>query len=554
MTSADADVSIADPRARRASLAVLLAFAIQAVYFTGLYPPFWNPNELSRFQTITAMAERGTFSIDREIELLGDHEDKAAYGGRSYSNKAPGLAFAAYPAYRVLRLVLPEPTRANVPPMLWILRLATVSLICFAALRRLAKRLRESAPHPGAAPLVLCAAALGTPFVFYARSFFSHAFAAALLFLAWNRLKRAEESLPLPDARPLLSAAIAGLCAGWAAISEYTVAPLAALLFVRAVARPDRRRLAGFVLGAAVPLGLLLWYDAVCFGSPFSLSSAHEADPAYAALAGRGAFGLGLPSLSVAASLLVHPARGVLVLSPFLLWIVPGLIAWWRSRRDRADCAFVGASIAVFVLVVAAYPNWHGGWSLGSRYLLPVALIAALPIVRALATPLSRGLFLAAALYSVATHFLLAATFPHLPLDQAWPAATTSAWFLARGWAAQSLATVYGAGAAASLVMPALCEAAAIALAARAAAPVRPAAPIALLLGAAPLAALLLRPPELSYRGRLWRASALGAFSGRDPARRELRSVVLDARTPEEMRRAAATWRVYGAPGEPGGP
>lgn len=535
--------------ARRATAAILFAFAFQCVWFTGLFPPFWNPNELSRFQAVVSMAEWKTLSIDRAIAALGDHEDKAVSAGRFYSNKAPGLAFAAYPAYRLLRLLFPAPTPASAGPLLWALRLLTVSLVSVLALRRLASRLRPaSGSHPGAAPLVTFAVAFGTPYLFYARTLFAHAWSAALLFLAWDRLRASEES---GARRGAAAAGLAGLLAGGAVISEYTVAPIALVLAVRALARPDKRRLAAFALGAAVPLAILLAYNAACFGSPFTLSSAREADPAYAALAERGIFGLGAPSARVARELLLGPTRGVLLFSPFLLWSLGGALRWWRSGKDRADCAFVLGATGLFALALTGYPNWHGGWSLGSRYLLPAVLLAALPAGRALETALSRGLFVAATVCAVGAHALLTSTFAHLSPDQAWPAATTSAWFLARGWVAQSLGTVFGLGGAAALVVPWAVALLAFALVVRAARPVQPAIPVAVLAGAAPLLVLLLRPPALSYEGRLWRAAVLGAFSGRDPARQELRATALEASTPQQQRRAMGMWRAYGPPPPP---
>jgi hypothetical protein len=209
------------------------------------------------------------------------------------------------------------------------------------------------------------------------------------------------------------------------------------------------------------------------------------------------------------------------------------------------------AATAAFFVALTGYPNWHGGWSLGSRYLLPGVLLAALAVGRGLESPLSRGLFFAAAVAAVGGHFLLTATFVHLSPDQAWPAVTTSAWFLARGWIAQSLATVLGAGGTLSLALPALLTLLALGLVASAARPLRPAAPVAGLLGVLPLLVFLARPPALSFHGRLWRAAVFGAFSGRDPERRELRAAALEASTDPEKRRAMAMWRVYG-PGDPG--
>jgi hypothetical protein len=529
---------------RRASAAVILAFAVVSLWFTGAFPPWANPNEVSRFETVVAMAEFKTLSIDRAVALLGDHEDKAESNGRFYSNKAPGLAFAAYPVYRLLRLALPPPWEGSPVATLYLLRLLAVTAVCVVALRRFARRLEEGASHPSAPALVTAAVAFGTPFLFYGRSFFAHAFSAALLFLAWDRLRKTATV----DGAPI-GAALAGLVAGWAAISEYTVAPLVGLLALRAAMGPGRRKLAvlaAFVAGAAIPFALLLWYDAACFGSPWILSSAREADPAYAALASRGLFGIGAPDARVALDYLAHPARGALLYSPFLLWFFGGVVAWWRSGRDRADCLLAAAAVAVGFLAMTGYPNWHGGWSLGDRYLVPLVFFAAAPIGRALATPLSRGLFVLCAVFAIAMHFLLTASFPHFPLEAEWPASAASLWFLARGWAAQSVGTVFGLSPVASLAIPFAATLLAAVPAIRAARPTVPAASVSALAGAAAFLLVVALAPEPPYAGRLWRAGMLGAFSGRDPARAELSAAVAEAQTPQERRRAAVAWRMWG--------
>jgi hypothetical protein len=542
----------ADPRlARRATAVVLGTFAFLCVYFTGVFPPWANPNELSRFQTVVAMAEWKTFSIDEAVARLGDHEDKSEAGGRLYSNKAPGLAFAAYPVYRILRVAFPLPDSGTANPIFILTRLLTVSVLCGIALRRFAARMSEAAAAAEAVPLVMLAVALGTPFLFYARSFFSHAWAASLLFLAWDQLRRSEQAGGARG-RAARFAALAGFLAAWAAISEYTVAPVALALAVRMAAGRSGRRVFAFALAAAVPVALLLGYDAACFGSPWTLSSAKEAAPEYAALARQGVFGFSLPSARIAAAYLLDPARGVFVFSPFFLWSFAGLVRWWKSRRARADWWFVVAALGLLFVSLSGYPNWHGGWSLGSRYLLPGVFFAALPLAWALDGPLSRGLFVAATAFSVVSHALLTSAWPHFPVEIPWPAATGSLWFLAHGWVAPNLGTLLGAGPALSLLPALALTLWALVAASRAAAPVRPAASIACLIGVAPLVVLTLRPPELPYFGRLWRAGVLGAFSGRDDARQELGAVVLEASTPEQKRLAVGIWRWLGPrPGAP---
>ncbi|MGH9400105.1 MAG: hypothetical protein ACRD00_07035 [Thermoanaerobaculia bacterium] len=525
---------------RRARWAVAGGFALLTVFFTGSFPPFANPNELSRLETVYAIVEEGTFRIDGALKVLGDHEDKAEAGGHLYSNKAPGLAFAAVPVYRLLRVALPAPVPSRAGPFFNLLRLLTVGLLCIAAVWRLACRL------PGrAAPLMAGAVALGTPFLYYARSFLSHAWSAALLFLAWDLLRRAQERLAHRRVGALV--AWSGFLAGWALISEYTVAPIVVLLVLRAGARREYSRILLCAAGAAVPVALLFWYQAVCFGSPLTPSYAKEAFPAYAQLAHRPLLGFGLPSPRVLFDYLFHPARGLLVFSPFLAWAGAGFVKWWRSREDRADCLVALAGTAAFLLLLSAYPNWHGGWSLGSRYLLPLIFFLALAAARALDSPASRGLFAAAAVFSIGNHAILSLTWPHFPANIPWPAATASLWFLERGWVAQSL---LDAGAPAARVVAVLVgmgvAVAGAALCLAAAGLPAPRRALAAALGLAPLAVLLVRPPELTYGGRLWRAAVYVRFSGLDPSGEQLRKVAATASTASEKQRAEDAWRLFG--------
>lgn len=549
-------------RERAATRWTLATFAALSVLFSGAFPPFTNPNELSRYESVVAAADHFTFAIDSVVPVLGDHEDKSVSGGRTYSNKAPGLAFAAIPVYKLLRAAFPPPRSAG-EPVFWVLRVLTVSLLCVWALARLARRLSAQTESPAVAPLVLAAVAFGTPFLFFARSFFAHAWTAALLFLSWDAIVAGEdvgrenagedagrggaEDAP-SRRRGILLAALAGLLAGWAAISEYAVAPVALLLALRAALGPHRRKIPrslAFAAGAAVPLAKLAFYDAVCFGSPWVLSSAREAYPSYSQLAGKGLFGFGAPSLRVAAAYLFHPARGLLVFSPFLIWAIPGFVRWWRSREDRADCAFaLGATVLYFVLMTG-YPNWHGGWSLGDRYLVPILFFPALALPRALTTLRARGLFGAAVVLSVGTHLLLTASWPYFPDSVPWPAATGSRWFLERGWIAPSLLDGIPGGGWAALALGAGGVAVSLVLALRCADPGSP-RPVAALAGLFPLAMLLWAPPPLDFGGRLWRAAIYGAYSGRDPERVELRRVAESAATPQEQRMAEGAWRVYG--------
>ncbi len=531
----------------RASALVVGAFLLFCAYFSGFFPPFFNPNELSRFQTVVAFVETGSFAIDGELAALGDHEDKATAGGRFYSNKAPGLSLAAIPVYALLRLVLPRPDSPTAP-IFALLRFLTVSLVSVLALGRFARRLSVRPEWVSVAPLVTFAVGFGTPFLYYARSFFGHAWTASLLFLAWDALS-ASETGP-PGRRRDLLAAVAGLLAGWAAISEYTMAPVVLALAGRSAFAPPGERRARqflfFIAGAAIPLSVVLAYQAVCFGSPFVPSYAREAYPAYAELAGRRFFGFGIPDPKVALAYFFHPARGILLFSPFFFWAGPGFARWLRSKRDRADGVFALVALVVSLLALSAYPNWHGGWSFGSRYLLPLLFLTAVSLPFALGSSLSRGFFAAAVVFSAGANVLATLSWPNFPLDFPLPPATASAWFLARGWVAPNVGSALGLAPAAALFVPLAAAALVLAVALAAARPISPGAPLAFVLGALPLAIGLLRPPELSYPARLLRAAIYGDYSGRDAGREELRRVVATAATPLERRQAQAAWTSSG--------
>ncbi len=524
------------PKLSRAGLLLVAGFASLAVLFTGQFPPFTNPNELTRLETVHAAVEYGTFAIDRSLGVLGDQEDKSVSGGRFYSNKAPGLAFVSIPVYRLLRVFFPPP-RSAADTIFILLRLLVVSSVCTLAALRLTIRL--SREWPGRGPITAAAAVFGTPYLFYARSFLSHAWAAALVYLAWDLLRVVREQEAHRRVGALVAAS--GVIAGWAAISEYPVALLTLLLALSVAQGRSLRRCVLFALGAAVPLALLLGYDALCFGSPFILSSSRESLPEYGALASRGFFGFTWPRPTIALAYLAHPARGLLLFSPFLLWSAGGFARWWRRGPERRDAELALVASLLFFVVLCGYPNWHGGWALSNRYLLPVLFFAVVAIPHALESFVSRLLFAAAAAFSVGVQAVAAATWPHFPLNIPWPPANGSAWFLAKGWVAPGLLPETAAMAVALLVPLAVLVAALSEM------PLRPGRwVVAFGIGLAAFTATLLAPPPLSFGGRLWRAAVFGRFSGKDAERVELRRVMADASTPSEKKRAADAWRLFG--------
>src|SRR5262249_12971157 len=145
-------------------------------------------------------------------------------------------------------------------------------------------------------------------------------------------------------------AALAGLLLGYAVITEYPTALIAAAFGVYVLASPQRGwRLGGLVAaGAASPPALGALYNTLAFCRPFSQGYAHLAGPEQFRIGqGRGIMGVTFPHLEALWQTTLGPYRGMFLLSPVLLLALPGFVALWRLVAWRAETllwlAIVGA-------------------------------------------------------------------------------------------------------------------------------------------------------------------------------------------------------------------
>jgi hypothetical protein len=220
------------------------------------------------------------------------------------------------------------------------------------------------------------------------------------------------------------------------------------VLAVCAIVLSPRRALP-LAAGAAPFAALLGAYDLACFGGAFELSSAHERASGFRSLASAGFFGISLPSPGILVRLLADPSKGLLVFSPFLLaW--PAALRATRAVSFGGRLALVLAPVSLLVLY-AGYPNWHGGFTVGPRY-----LVAALPFL-VFPFAFSKGGLLESALVGASTLAVCATTlaFPFVPLGFALPWGSFAAFFLERGLTAPNVLHLV-APAAARFVPPAI--------------------------------------------------------------------------------------------------
>jgi hypothetical protein len=406
---------------------VLGLYVLLALLSVPVFPHFLSPNEFTRWALAASLVENGTPEISRVLPLLGpSFEDVSGKDGRVYSNKAPGAALVSLPGYLLARPFAGPPSVASMRPVLWAMRLFGATLP--AAL--LALLLFRSAMLFGAplarARLSMFALLFATPLFAYGLLLFSHALVAACLFGAWAAL-----FLPRDSSRAFRRDVAAGALLGLAIFSEYPAAVPAAVLFLCAAIPAPRRALAVVAGGAPFAVALFV-YNSICFGGAFELSSAHERAAGFRSLASAGLFGISVPSPEVFVRLLADPSKGLFVLSPFLLLWPAAFRASRASLPGQARLALALAPLSL-LLLYAGYPNWHGGFTVGPRYLVAVLPFLVFPF--AFREPGPRGGRLEALLAGASMVAVCGTTlaFPFVPPGFAFPWATFSAFFFERG-------------------------------------------------------------------------------------------------------------------------
>lgn len=335
---------------RIAAWLAILTFAAYAYCFAG---GGWNQN--AQWDLTRAIVERHTFAIDG---YAGNSGDVSYSNGHVYANKAPALAWLAAIPYALLAPL--ERARgidlgaAHVLTFnVYLCSLLTVGLLgaLIPAMLYLAGRRRGFGP--GWSAFVAIAIAFATQLFPYATLFMVHVPSAALLLFALTSPHRA----------------LAGFAGGLATAMNYLCAP-AVILF--AWRNPKR-----FLPAAALPIALLLTYQRLCFGGVFT-SSVAKTDPRFLT---HGGGVLQLPTPYVFFAITVSPYRGLFYFAPVLIAALGGAVIWFRSGRDRAELAAIGAVALVFFAFNLCFNGWEGGFGIGGRYLVPVIPLAGLAIL-----------------------------------------------------------------------------------------------------------------------------------------------------------------------------
>jgi hypothetical protein len=231
--------------------------------------------------------------------------------------------------------------------------------LLFLLLRRRAKT--------SIALLLTLAYAFGTTtWVIGSQALWQHGMAALLVIGALLFL-----TAPCTTPRTLAAGLLLGLIAG----NRPPDVILAAALGVYGLYWAGRRRVPLFVAGAVLPMVVVMLYNLRVSGN---VAGGYG-------LLGHAQF-FAHPLLEGVGGVLVSPTRGLLVFSPFLLFMILISRYFPRGREERNLTLAMSVAVALQILLYAK-ADWRGGLSWGPRYmtdLLPLLIWMLVPVVAAL--------------------------------------------------------------------------------------------------------------------------------------------------------------------------
>ena len=393
------------------TIAALLFLLSLVTYALLSYGGVRSPDSEIVFRTAEALATRGSFALEKDLELWPGFGAPVGRDGRRYSIFGPGQAIVAAPLVTLGQLAdrtrwyegherlvpishyqgrgfldyLARRIPADVEPHALRFQVAMLNaLVTAATVVVFFVILLELTGSAAAAGSVAFLAAFGTLLLPYSGTFFSEPLAllfslVSFGFAAVRRPVVRETAGGAIRGGPRGAAFLAGLFLGFATATHVSAILFLPFFGVIVAHRSWRLRsspagLARDVASFAVGLGLVLALLAVHNGARFGSLVETGRTIGDASEFGYGRFTNPLPGL---AGLLVSSGKG-------LLWFCPpaaiGVALWSRFwRRDPVLAGAVLAAVLFRLVFVAARTDWHGGFAIGPRYMLLAVPFLLLP-------------------------------------------------------------------------------------------------------------------------------------------------------------------------------
>jgi hypothetical protein len=322
-----------------------------------------NPVSISRLDLLHSIIQHGTLNIDR---YHSNTPGKALYRGHYYSDKAPGVALMALPAFALSAVAfqfLPIDLDSDAGWFFssWITCVLTLGILT-ALGGVLCFRWLQSYVEPKVAlvttlGLYLCVA------LPYTTMLFSHALTIAFVSAALWSTRQVQLGGDARSARR--SGVVAGISLGAICISELT-AGLVVVGLIGYYFYVRRRMDWHFVGSFALVLLVLPMWGWICYGSPFRIG--YDLQTEFEEMK-KGFYGIRWPSAENAWNLLMSPSRGLFVWAPFFVLSVFGFRHLKPNEKGNAIFFFI--LVVAQVAIISGYFDWKAGPTIGPRYLSP---------------------------------------------------------------------------------------------------------------------------------------------------------------------------------------
>lgn len=404
------------------------------IHFIGLES--WNVS--SRLDLVYSMAEYGTFRIDPYHQNTGD---KVLYQGHYYSDKAPGPSLLALPGYLLLKWfgVASERWMRYGLTLLVIGIPSALGAVLFYGITGIFKDVPARSRV-----MVTLAYALGTLAFPFSTVFYGHQLAAASALAALFILLRMKDGR-WPESFHLLL--LSGLLAGFSLLSDFPAGIILVLLGAYSLVILRKKiGILTWLIGAAIPVGFLLYYNYTCFGSPFT--SSYSLHQTYSHTG--GFLGITRPRLDALWGITFSPYRGVFYQAPVLLFAIPGFYFFYRSKENRPEFYLSLLAVLGFFFFNAGYAYWDGVGSVGARFLIPALPFLALSLAR----PARKwpGQVMVLTLLSIVIMLIITATEPRAEWKVRSPFFYFSVFLFLKGYLADNLGMIMGLPGAAGLI------------------------------------------------------------------------------------------------------